>query len=302
MNIKVQCCGIVLMLVILYFYARQKTIRLNTEKAFLRMFCIIMTGLVTDIISLAALTHMDSLPVWVVDFACKLYLSTLVMVALSGVLYVCVDIYKESSRYQKVTRFHCILAAVGIVLIFILPIDKTCLNEDVMYTSGPSALATYALAFIFFVATIVLMERHKKEMNYRRREAVHIWIALWILAAFIQFLFKELLIVGYVGAVALVIIYLLLENPETNLDRQTGLYNQNTLLQYAEELYGKRKEFSLLSLIFSRSRVSNMTAEVEQQVRMEVIRFILNIQGAFAFKNAEDEIIILFRDRIKAEE
>lgn len=39
----------------------------------------------------AALTHMDSLPIWVVDFTCKIYLSILVMVALSGVLYVCVD-------------------------------------------------------------------------------------------------------------------------------------------------------------------------------------------------------------------
>ena len=79
MNIKVQCCGIVLMLVILYFYGRQKKIRLNTEKVFLRMFCIIMTGLVTDILSLAALTHMDSLPLWLVDFSCKLYISTLVL-------------------------------------------------------------------------------------------------------------------------------------------------------------------------------------------------------------------------------
>ena len=301
MNIRVQCCGIVLMLVILYFYGRQKTFRLNTEKAFVRMFCIIMTGLVTDIISLAALTHMDSLPVWLVDFACKFYISTLVMAALSGVLYVCVDIYKESSRYRKVTRFYCILAAVGIVLIFALRIDKTCLNEDFMYTSGPSALVTYAFAMFFFAATVVLMERHKKEMNPRRREAVHIWLALWILAAFIQFLFKELLIVSYVGAIAIMIIYLLLENPETNLDRQTGLYNQNTLLQYTAELYGKRKEFSLLSLIFSRSRVNNMTAEVEQKIRMEVIRFILNIPGTFAFKNAEDEITILFQDRTKAE-
>lgn len=301
MNIKVQCCGIVLMLVILYFYGRQKKIRLNTEKVFLRMFCIIMTGLVTDILSLVALTHMDSLPARLVDLSCKLYLSTLVLAALSGVLYVCADIYKESARYRKVTGSYCIAAIVGIILIFILPIKKTCLNEDVMYTSGPSALATYAFTLFFFASMAVLTERHKKEMNPRRREAVHIWIALWMLAALIQFLFKELLIVGYVGAVAVMIIYLLLENPESNMDRQTGLYNQNTLLQYTSELYTKREAFSLLSLIFSRSRVSNMTAELEQQVRMEVIRFILNIPETFAFKNAEDEIIILFRNRAKAE-
>lgn len=302
MNIKVQCCGIVLMLVILYFYGRQKKIRLNTEKAFLRIFCTVMVSLVMDILSLIALTNMDKLPVAAVNIICKSYIATLVLAALSGVLYVCADIYKGSVRYKKAVNFYGILAAAGIVLIFILPIYKTCLSEDVMYTSGPSALVTYAFSFLFFAISLVLMHRHKKEMNPRRWEAVHIWIALWILAAVIQFLMKELLIVGYVGAVAVMIIYLMLENPETNLDRQTGLYNQNTLLQYATQLYGKKQPFSILSVIFSRARTNNMAAREEQQIRMEVIKFLLEIPDAFAFKNTEDEIILLFKDRTYAEE
>lgn len=302
MNIKVQCCGIVLMLVILFFYSRQKKIRLNTEKAFWRMFCTIMVSLFMDILSLVALTHMDQLSVLTVDLVCKAYIATLVLAALCGVLYVCTDIYGGSSRYRKVTSFYWTMAGLGILFIFILPIYKICNGEKEMYTYGPSALVTYVFAFFFFAATLVLMHLHKDSMNPRRREAVYIWIALWIIAAVIQFLFKELLVVGYAGAIAVMVIYLKLENPETNLDRQTGLYNQNALLQYIMQLHGRKQEFSLLCMIFSRSQTNNMTAEEERQIRREVIRFILDIPNTLAFRNAEDEIALLFLHKTEAEE
>lgn len=302
MNIKVQCCGIVLMLVILYFYGRQKKIRLNTEKAFLGMFCTIMVSLFMDILSLVVLTHMDQLSVLTVDLVCKTYIATLVLSALCGVLYVCTDIYGGDSRYRKVTSFYWTMAVIGILLIFILPIYKTYNGEKEMYTYGPSTMVTYAFAFFFFAATLVLMHLHKDSMNPRRREAVHIWIALWIIAAAIQFLFKEVLVVGYAGAIAVMVIYLKLENPETNLDRQTGLYNQNALLQYITQLHGRKQEFSVLCMIFSRSQTNNMTAEEERQIRREVIGFILDIPNALAFRNAEDEIALLFRHKTEAEE
>jgi len=302
MNIKVQCCGIVLMLVILFFYGRQKKIRLNTEKAFFRMFCTIMVSLFMDILSLVALTHMEVLPVIVVDLVCKGYLATLVLSALCGVLYVCTDIYGGSSRYRKIISFYWAAAGFGIILMFVLPIYKIYRSEAEIYTYGPSAMVTYAFSFLFFISALVLMQRHKDSMNPRRREAVYIWIALWIIAAVIQFIFKELLVVGYAGAVGVMVIYLKLENPETNLDRQSGFYNQTALFQYINQMFGKDQEFSILCLIFSRSMTNNVTSEEEQQVRREVIEFIMEISDALAFKNEEDEIALLFRNKDKAEE
>jgi EAL domain-containing protein (putative c-di-GMP-specific phosphodiesterase class I) len=300
MNIKVQCCGIALMLVILYFYGRQRKISLNTEKAFMRMFWTIMFSLILDILSLVALTNMNQLPVLLVDIVCKTYLATLVLVALCGVLYVCTDIYIENEKYRKVTFAYHLLACIGILCIYILPIEKICNDENEMYTAGPSAMATYVLAFFFFAATLFLMKKHKDKMNPRRKEAVEIWVCIWFIAAITQFVFKELLLVGYAGAIAVMVIYLKLENPETNLDRQTGLYNQNTFLQYIMQLYGKGQKFALLSILFPSSQIINMEAEDDIKVRMEIIRFLQDIPEALVFKNAEDEMLLLFKDEEQA--
>ncbi len=297
MNIKVQCCGLVLMLIILYFYGTQKKIRLNAEKAFFSMICTIIVSLSLDILSLVALTHQDVMPEWTVNFICKTYIATLVLVALCGVLYVCTDIYKDDLRYKKISFRFGMVAAVGIILIYALPIYNYC-DGVKMYTYGPSTLATYAFAFLFFFSIVALMHIYRNKMNPRRREAVQLWVAFWIIAAILQFLFKDLLIVGYSGALAVMVVYLKLENPETNLDRQTGLYNQNTLLQYMEQLREKDIPFSALCLIFSRSRTTNMTTDAEKNIKVEVISFLLNIPNALAFKNTEDEIVLLFHDNV----
>ena len=51
MHIQIQCCGIVLMMVLLFFYLRQKRIRLNTEKSFMRAFCLNLFCIMLDVFS-----------------------------------------------------------------------------------------------------------------------------------------------------------------------------------------------------------------------------------------------------------
>jgi EAL domain-containing protein (putative c-di-GMP-specific phosphodiesterase class I) len=288
------------MLILLFSYCHQEKIHLNTEKAFFRMMVAIISSLIMDILSLAAMVCSSVLPDFLIDFVCKTYIATLVYVALCGVLYVCADIYKVNYLYRMHTRYYLITAAAGILLIYVLPIYRYCEGME-MYTYGPATLATYGFVALFFASILLLMQKYKAVMNPRRRYAIHIWVVIWLLAAVIQFIFKELLVVGFAGSIGVMVIYFQLENPEANQDRRTGLYNQNALLQYTQQLYGKEASFAFLSLIFSRSRVVNMTSEEENRVIMEVIRYLLSVPGSLAFKNAEDEVILLFHEEVLAD-
>jgi EAL domain-containing protein (putative c-di-GMP-specific phosphodiesterase class I) len=288
------------MLILLFSYCHQEKIHLNTEKAFFRMMVAIISSLIMDILSLAAMVCSSVLPDFLINFVCKTYIATLVYVALCGVLYVCADIYKVNYLYRMHTRYYLITAAAGILLIYVLPIYRYCEGME-MYTYGPATLATYGFVALFFASILLLMQKYKAVMNPRRRYAIHIWVVIWLLAAVIQFIFKELLVVGFAGSIGVMVIYFQLENPEANQDRRTGLYNQNALLQYTQQLYGKEASFAFLSLIFSRSRVVNMTSEEENRVIMEVIRYLLSVPGSLAFKNAEDEVILLFHEEVLAD-
>lgn len=300
MNIQIQCCGSVLMLVLLYFYRRQRRIQLNTGKAFWRVFCVTMGCILLDISSVIAITYRDRLPDLLVEFICKSYLVSLVCVGMCALLYVCVEIYPDHLQYRKILWRCLALAFVGAVLIYILPIYYY--NErNVLYTYGPSDEMTYLLAVGFVASNLVLIFRKKNKISPRRREAVQFWMLIWICAALVQFFRNDLLIVGYACALGLMILYLILENPEGNLDRQTGLFSHEALVQYLKQLHSEGRQFSMLSMAFQRPYNRSLEPDQGAIVRTEIIGYLSALSDAIPFKNTEDEIILLFSDEGDAE-
>ena len=210
MNIKMQCCGVILLVVLLFFYIRQKRISLNTQRAFLQAVFVTLGCILLDILSIIVLNHRDIVPDLIVKFICKSYLASLVGVALCGLLYVCVDIYTKKSDYRKKTRKYDLAACVG-----------------------------------------MLVKKERDRINPLRREAVRLWMLVWMGASLIQFFHNSLLLVGYMSAIGMMILYLKLENPESNLDRQTGMFSHSALMLYIGQLLGKEQKFAAAALVLN---------------------------------------------------
>lgn len=303
MNIWTQCCGMVLLVVLFFFYRQQKLVHLSTEKAFWRSFCLTIVAITLDILSLIAIDNMDILPMWLVVFICKTYLVSLLSVVLCSLLYICVDIYMKDRLYLKYTKRYIAIACVGAVMIYLLPIHiYSDAQTSVMYTYGPSDNIAYAFALFLLAINLYTMIRQKDRVNPRRREAVFVWMAVWLCAAAIQLLDKSILIVGYAGAVGMVVLYLKLENPEMNLDRRTGLFNQNAFFEYTRELFEKKQECAILCLYFEEKFQQNLQMIMEEEAGMEVCQYLLNIPEVLVFKNSEDEIVLVTTDVIHVEE
>ena len=301
MNIQIQCCGIILLLMLLLFYSCQKRIYLDTEKAYLRSLLVTLLCVMLDILSVIAIQRMNRLPILLVALICKAYLVSLVGVALCALLYVCTDIYNRKNDVKK-ARWYMVFAAVGGVLIFLSPIYYYYDGQTTLYTYGSATLITYGFALALLAVNFYQIFSHRKTLNLKRQQAVIIWMTLWMLASFIQFFNNELLIVGYASSLGIMIVYLILENPEANLDRKTGLFNQNALIQYIQQLYGKEQNFAMISMALERSFNKKMDAESGQRVKMEIIKEISSIPHVQVFKNTEDEMILVFAHKKEAEE
>lgn len=303
MHIQIQCCGIVLMMVLLFFYMRQKRISMNTEKAFLRAFCLNLFCIVLDVFSVVVIYQRDWLPGCFVDFVCKSYLITLVGVALCSLLYICVDIYVSKAEYRKAVRRYELIALIDAVLVYVLPIYYQ-FDEDgttFLVTYGPSNLVAFWVAIGFLVVNFFLMKKEKNKINPRRREAVLTWMVIWVCAAMMQYCYDGMLVLGYACSIGMVVLYLKLENPETNLDRQSGLFNHSALVQYIRQLYSEDRDFSVLAVTFKRSFQKNVAAGKTETVKMEIVEYFLGLSDTIVFKNAEDEVLLVFKDRTEAE-
>lgn len=306
MNILAQCCGVVLMLVILYFHSNQKKIHLYTERAFVNIWRITFLSLILDILSMVVLTYRSVLPEFLVHTSCKVYVASLVWVAIFCVNYVCTDIYAGQKSYRLYQR-RLILAGVFLTIgVLALPIYISTESAAKTYTYGPATVVTYALAAAFFFLLVFLMHKHKDTIKPRLRRVMWAWIGVWAFGTLIefisiQFINEALLVVGYASAVGTVIIYLRLENPEANLDWKTGFFNQNAFLMYTRQLLEQGTDFCLLCMSYTMGIGDNVPADTEEIVLMDITRFISKIQGTKVFRITEDEIVFLFYKREELE-
>lgn len=306
MNILAQCCGVVLMIVILYFHSNQKKIHLYTECAFVNIWRITFLSLLLDILSMVVLTYRSNLPEFLVHTSCKVYVASLVWVAIFCVNYVCSDIYAGQERYRLYQRSLILVGVFLTVGVLALPIYINTESAAKTYTYGPATIVTYVLAASFLILLIALMHKHKDTIKPRLRRVMWAWIGVWTLGTLIefisiQFINEALLLVGYASAVGTVIIYLRLENPEANLDWKTGFFNQNAFLMYTRQLLEQGTEFCLLCMSYTMGIGDNVPADTEEIVLMDITRFISRIQGPKVFRITEDEIVFLFYEREELE-
>ncbi len=302
MPIQVQCCGLALMLILLYFYKSQKRIKLNTGKAFINAFCMTFVCISFDILSCIAISRRDIFPDIAVEIIGKTYLVTLVGVMFFALMYIYADTYASKALYRKIMLRYGIFITASIILIYALPIEfyhDSTTGE--LYSQGPSAIATYCFAFITVVIVTVRFFKDKTKISRNRHAAVMMWLGVWIVAAVIQFFNPRLLLVGFASAVGMLVLYLKLENPGFNIDRQTGLFNHDAFVQYSSELYDTNKSFSVLAIIITQGSFRTLRSDVEGEIISEAIFYLSAMNDMTIFRNSGNEVFLLYRDKEAAE-
>lgn len=302
MPIQVQCCGLLLMLILFYFYKSQKTIKLNTEKAFWNAFRMTFVCIVFDILSCVIISCRDQIPDPVVKLISKTYLASLAAVSFFALLYIFTDIYAKKMIYKRIMIGYGIFTTAALILIYALPIDfYENKDEGVLYTYGLSDYATYGFAAITLLLLTIRLLREKDRISAVKRRAVYTWMGVWFAAALIQFLFPKLLLVGFASAVGMLILYLKLENPENNIDRQTGLFNHGALLQYTKQLYDSEAGFAALALIPDQSSFEAMNNELRRDVVRDAVEYLSGVPDSFVFRNTGNELLMIFPDKNNSE-
>ncbi|MDE7477178.1 MAG: EAL domain-containing protein [Lachnospiraceae bacterium] len=292
MNIEMQVCGLIILLLIFYFYKRQDTVGLYTETLFRRALYTSMGCLILDIVSVILIVNEDKLPLPLVETECKMYLVSLVGTGYVALVYACADAFSLTKINQFIKMMGVVTAAVSVV-IFLLPVNIFWEGRDV-YTYGPACIATYIGAVLLILSTLLYAANRGNGMNPKRRRAIRIWMYMWLIAAVIQFLNSELLVVGFASALGIVILFFELENPEANIDRKTGFFNARAFTDYIKYKYNSGEEVSGMLLSLENVHSSDIRIEHADDVMAEVTEFIRKLPETKIFKTDEKEFTLVF--------
>ncbi len=294
MNIQVQCCGLIMMGLILYFYLRQKTVGLYTEKIFLRTLIVMITSVVLDVLSIVAITYRNFISEILLYGACKTYVVSIIWVCFCAVSYVVTDLYNEKEYYKAVKKYFFAVCFASFV-VYILPIYYYHEN-DVIFTYGPSVLMTYVFSVLFIICILYHIIRYSKQMNAKRRDAVLMWMIAWLVAAGIQFMDNERLLVGFACALGVMILFFALENPEANMDRQVGCFNSHALVEFVKQELGREHNFSVMLISMNHYTRQNEQDRINTFIR-ELFQYLETTSEIKIFKNVAPELVIVAKNK-----
>lgn len=188
-------------------------------------------------------------------------------------------------------------AIIGSVIIYTLPIHHSKeLGSDAVYTYGPSVSAAYIIVLIFIINVLAAAIKHRNAINPQRSKAITIWMIFWIASAVVQFFHREILIVSFSSCIGILILFIMLETPLTNIDRTSGLFNYNALVQYMQQYYNDGRQFASVVFVRLNSFQNNLTPSVARDINYSIARFFSDIPGAVTFKSGEDKVTMMFDD------
>lgn len=246
MHIQFQLCGLCILGLLIVFYKSHKNLRLYKEKLFFFVLCMITVSLMGDVLSLFAIKYRSWLTPWFVNAVCKTYLVCLVCGSWSTLIYILAD-FLPQNKHKTIGVPMILLMILEGALILLTPIyiyDQA----DQVYTYGPSVMVNYLFNVVHIISILTVTYVFRKKLNPRRRFSITLWMLIWIVAAGIQFMNNELLLVGFASALGVLILFTVIENPESNIERRLGCFNSYALNEYLIEMYETGKDFSLLEI------------------------------------------------------
>lgn len=295
MNIHGQICGLIVVLVILLFFVKQRKVGLHTEYMFFLILMSTLISIMLDITSVEAIAYKDQLPDIVVYAICKIYLVSLLIVGMCALAYILADVYVEHKYYYKINWYVAITAVISVVIL-ILPIGVVK-GEDYVYSYGLSVNATYIFVLLYLLDGIMQIMIHGKHMNTKRRDAAFIWIVFWIVSAFIQAANSHLLLVGFACAIGVMTLFCVLENPQSMIDRQLGCFNAHAFIEYMKQRYERNDSFCVLLLSFIDYKRTGIDEDDINRILKEAEMYLEKFKKAKIYKNVDQELILTFKNK-----
>ena len=300
MNIASQTCALVVLCVIAIFFITSKPLKLPTTIAFYVMLFMTMGMVLTDIVSIYLLNNLDTTSPAVMEVFARLYLFFLNAVVYSAIYYAYADAYGNTKKRKLVVYVKAVVFLIADIIMLICPVYWYG-DEQVVYTYGPAVQVTYAIGIYGILLLFYIVLTGKKLMNKRRRYAIALWVFVWIFAATVQFFIKTLLIVTFAGVVGVLIVYIMLENPDSRMDRRTGLLNMRAFEAYLRKLFELKRKFAVYVIVAD--ELSDLRDRERCSMnRMYLDRFIGSInvlKTSKLFFDGDDQMVVVFEENIK---
>lgn len=284
MGVQYQICSLIIITLIYMIYVTHKRLMLRSERVFRRALHLTAAMLAIDILKVLAIQNMDTLPLVLVKGMSKLYESSIILCSGIILVYLMAHILK-SKKYCDFNKSMLAVLATEIVLVCL---HTTHINP-LGYAYGPAVKAGYIVVGFNFLVTMLFLIKHHAKVGTRRRFGILLWIAMWIALVIIQLHTPKVMLSGLAVTLGVLILFVLLEKPESKLDKEYGCFNYFALLNYLDEMLENKTPIHLISVSLKSS--GTLTGAALFKEASHALHVMESMPNVFVFRGIGQDFI-----------
>lgn len=281
--VNAQLCGIALLLTIIILYFSQRTVMIRTQTSFKDVLFIALFSVVLDSCSMILISYGGPADEFLTKVVSKAYLVSIIFVVYASLMYLLSDLeylYRGISKFKSVMGY---LATICGVVSFLVPINIHRAGS-MSYTYGYGVIITYAVAIFYIISMIHFIVVDGANLDVRRKVTGIIWMSIWLGAALIQLFYPQIKVIGFGSCLGVAVLFMKLENPESYIDKETGLLNQQSLSVYIRERVSQQKNFASIVIMLDDLH-KFLEPYMVEGAQAKIAKFLDSLQDCTAFHN-----------------
>ncbi len=218
-----------------YFGARRFPNQKN--RLFALMLWVIVADMVLDVVSSLIIDNVFLVPVWLTYAVntCFYFLQLLMPVLMTLYTQAMVD-YIDRGRLRRL--FPMLLPFIAVLLMLLSnPVTKCFFYVDAQqgYVHAPMFILTYLACFFYMCVTFCVAFRHRGRLRREEYTTIFRFLAVVLAAILFQYLFPAVLVSGVAMALAVILMYFTIQNPDAMIDSTTGAFTSEAMLTFLRD-------------------------------------------------------------------
>lgn len=232
-----------------FFY--KKTVNTRMTKILTTLIFLALTSNSLDLVTVYTIEYAQQIPDWINYVLNMLYLLTFNGVTAVYFMYI---VFLNNSSSGKLTLCEKLQIwgpyAVDVLLIVTTPFTKLIFYMDGqhIYQHGRCMPVLYVIAILYVIGSLIRTIRFRENLNRSQRAITYYYSVASLIAITIQMTQSGLMVVQFAIAMAVLLIYLSLENPEDYSNKQLGTYNDMAFVEILSALIRKQQKFSVVGV------------------------------------------------------
>ncbi len=303
MSIQIQLCATAIVVILVMLLANKRKIVLRSQKLFQFILGTNFVSIVINSVFIIIMNRSEEEYEKLEAVLSKLYTISIIFLCGLAFIYFTMEISRSVPIIKKINWYAMLITTCSSVAVLFMPVYFQLENKNV-YSYGMSV--NFSAIFILFsnVFVLILMMRYRRYVDRRRWEASLLWMFMWFISATLQYTFHRQ-VSEFTCALGMCVLFIKLENPESLFNRDTGLFNEQSLSAYLSHYYDKYQNFSMLvidtnQILINDGRSQNASSSTKNHlIIMEISNYVDSIGDAVVFHHANNNLTMLFEDKTK---